>query len=382
MEKSLKILMISSDRKVLEKGSAVSVRMRGYGELVKELHIILLSDTSHGLKTAQLKENVWVYPTNSSIKYLRPIDAARIGKKIIFEKKFIRGQAVITAQDPFECGWVGLKVKKKWRLPLEVQLHTDPFSFHFSGLLNNLRKKMVKRVLSSADNVRVVSERLGSSILGINPHAKISVLPIYVDRKRIEEGHIAFDLRTRYGWHFTILGVSRLTKEKNLGLALEVLALVKKKFPITGLVIVGSGPEERSLKIKVKKLELEGFVEFAGWQDNLASYYKTANVFIQTSLFEGYGLSLVEAGFSGLPVVTTPVGIAKELENGKDAYIYPHDRPDLFAAGIIDLIENNIKREDLIINMKRTLESQLLSKDDYMAKIKANWEDIAKQVKS
>jgi len=129
-----------------------------------------------------------------------------------------------------------------------------------------------------------------------------------------------------------------------------------------------------------KRLKLEDAVAFAGWQNDLASFYKTADAFIQTSLFEGYGLSLVEAGLSALPVITTPVGIAIELAHGKDAYIYPHDHPELFVEGIIALIENNQERKNLKINLQKTLESKLLSREDYMAKIRDGWESIATKV--
>ena len=79
----MKVLMISSDRKVLVPGSAVAERMKEYGALVEELYIVLLSDTSHKLKNTQLSKNVWVYPTNSLIHFLRPLGAVRIGKKIV-----------------------------------------------------------------------------------------------------------------------------------------------------------------------------------------------------------------------------------------------------------------------------------------------------------
>ena len=379
MEKGLKVLMISSDRKILEEGSAVSERMKEYGALVEELHIVLLSDARHGLKDKQLPNNVWVYTTNSSINFLRPIDACRLGKRIVFNSKFVRGKSVITVQDPFECGWVGMRIKKKWRIPLEVQLHTDPFSPYFSGFSNSIRKTIARKVLRNADSVRAVTENLKSRVSSLT-EARIKVLPIYVDRKRIEQAGASFDLHTHYPWHpwrFIMLSVSRLAPEKNLELALAVLALVRKRFPDTGLVIVGSGPEEKVLKLKVKSLKLEGAVEFVGWQDGLSSFYKTADAFIQTSLFEGYGLSLVEAGLSGLPVVTTSVGIALELEHNRDAYIYPPSYPELLAQGVTDLIENSQKRENLRTNLKHTLEHKLLSKADYMAKIKENWEKTA-----
>src|SRR3989338_6524026 len=383
MEKGLKVLMISSDMKILEEGSAVSERMKEYGALVEELHIVLLSDARHGLKDKQLPNNVWVYTTNSSINFLRPIDACRLGKKIVFDSKFVRGKSIITVQDPFECGWVGMRIKRKWRIPLEVQLHTDPFSPYFSGFLNSIRKTIARKVLHHADSIRVVTEGLKSKIskqLKIE-NSKLKILPIYVDKKKIEEGRVAFDLHARYGWHFILLAVSRLSPEKNLGLAIRTLKPVRERFKDTGLVIVGSGQEENHLKALVKKLKLDGAVEFVGWQNDLASFYKTANVFVQTSFFEGYGLSLIEAGLYGLPIITTPVGIAQELEHGKDAFIYPVGNPELFAQGVVDLIENNYKRENLRTNMKHTLEIKLMSRTDYMTQIKDGWVSTAANIK-
>lgn len=382
MEKSLKVLMISSDRKLFEEASAVLERIKEYGNLVEELHIVILSDAKHGLKNKQLSKNVWIYPTNSFFKYLRTLGAARIGKKIVFDNKFVRGQSIVTTQDSFECGWAGLKVKRKWRLPLEVQLHTDPFSPYFSGFLNTIRKIIARTVLAKADSVRVVSESLKSKILNLKSDANISVLPIYIDRKRIEEAKVSFDLHARFGWQFILLAVSRLSPEKNLTFALKVLAGVRTYFPDTGLVIAGSGPEEANLKSFVKKLDIEKNVAFVGWQEDLASYYKTANVFIQTSHFEGYGLSLIEAGLSGLPVITTPVGIGTELEHGKDAYIYTLDNPELFIEGVKDLIEHNHKRENLRINLKHTLETKLLSKENYLKVLKQGWEETSKKIKA
>ena len=386
MEKNLKILMIGSDRNLCVEGSAVSKRIKEYGNLVVELHIIVFATRKHlrllKIENSKLKisNNVWVYPTNSFSRWFYLRDAVTLSKKIVYENKFIRGKSVITTQDPFECGWTGLKIKKWWRLPLEVQLHTDPFSPYFTGFQNRVRQFFARTVLAKADGIRVVSESLKLKAKSLKLEAEISVLPIYVDREKIENSHVTSNLHTRYPWRFILLAVSRLAPEKNLSLVIKILARVREKFPDIGLVIVGSGSEENRLKTLVKRLKLEDAVAFAGWQNDLASFYKTADAFIQTSLFEGYGLSLVEAGLSGLPVITTPVGIAIELAHGKDAYIYPHDHPELFVEGIIALIENNQERKNLKINLQKTLESKLLSREDYMAKIRDGWESIATKV--
>lgn len=382
MENSLKVLMISSDRNILIPGSPVSERMKDYASKVGEMHIVLFSKKNQKLKSLKLSENLWVYPTDSIIRWFYPFDAARIGKKIVFDQKFVRGKSVITTQDPFESGWAGLKIKNKWRLPLEVQLHTDPFSPYFYGLINSIRKILANRVIKHADRIRVVTHTLGDKIAssyGIE-HTKISVLPIFVDKERIQNGQVKFDLRSRFGWQFTLLTVARLTPEKNLSFAINILKKVLEKFHSVGLVIVGSGPMEEALKKQAEKLGLKDKVIFEGWKDDLASYYHTANTYLQTSKFEGYGLSLIEAGLSGLPIVTTPVGIALELENGHDAYVCPEGDINYFRDAIYDLIENNQARENLRINIKNALNSKLLEKDEYLKQLVNGWENTAMKI--
>jgi len=376
----IKVLDIGYDRKTFEQGSAVEARMIEYGKLFEELHLIIFAKKSLGFKEKRIAPNVWVYPTNSISRWFYVFDAARLGKRIVFDKKFVRGESVITAQDPFETGLVGLKIKRKWRIPLHIQLHTDPFSPFFNGFINFLRKRIAHKVLKNTNAVRTVSDSLAKRVeneFSISKN-KIKTLPIYVDRARIENAKVSFDLHARFGWHFILLAVSRLSEEKNLSMALEVLKKLLTFFPNTGLVIVGSGPEENKLKSLSKNLGLDSNVAFVGWQEDIGSYYKTANLFIQTSNFEGYGLSLVEAGISGLPIVTTDVGIAKDLDNGKDAYICPVGDSEYMFKAVYDLVENNSKRENLKLNIMKTLESKLLSKENYMQEYKDMLENASK----
>lgn len=370
--------MISSDRNILVPGSAVAARMKEYGVQVGELHIVLMSDKAHQLKEIELSEKIWVYPTNSMASFLRPLDAAALGKRLVKKKGFVRGASLVTA-DSIEAGWAGLKVKKHWRLPLEVQVHTDIFSLFFAGFQNNVRKFFARKVLANADAVRVVSDELKQKVTPFVKKGRVFVLPIYVDRERIENARLAFDLHARYPWRFIMLAVARLTPEKNLGLAIETLALVHETFPDTGLVIVGEGPERKNLEALAHRLGVAGSVAFAGWQEDLTSYYKSANLFVQTSLFEGYGLSLVEAGLSHLPVVTTAVGVAKEFENGRDLSVV-EPRADLFAVAITDLIEHNEKRAAMGLSLQAALERKLMPKEAYLKALSAAWQETAHRI--
>ena len=377
----LKVLMISSDRKILEEGSAVAKRIKEYGKLVSELHIILMSDSSHGLKEAKLEPNIWVYPTNSPASFLRPLGAANLAKKLILDKDFVRGKSLITA-DSIEAGWAGLKAKDKWRIPLEVQFHTDPFSSNFKGFENHIRRMHAKKVVDNADHIRTVNESLKKTIE--EKYSKsgedISVLPIFIDKEHLDKSKVAFDLHMNFGWNAILLVVARLEPEKNIGMAIEALDLLRKKVLSIGLVIVGSGSDENILRRKVRNLALEDHVSFVGWQKELASYYHGADIFLQTSRYEGYGLSLVEAGITGLPVVTTPVGIANDFENNKELLLCPYDDPVYMAEAVSYLLENPAKRSEISINMKRSLEPKLLSKEAYLEKLIKNWQSVSLKI--
>lgn len=378
----LKVISIGSDRNLFVDGSAVSERIREYGALVDELHIIVFTKHSKEFSIKKLENNIWVYPTDSISRWFYIIDAISLGKKLVFERKFVRGLSLITVQDPFECGYVGLKIKKEWRIPMEVQVHTDPFSPYFKGWLNSIRKTIAKRVIKHADTIRVVSKSVGDKLkekFSLDVES-ISLLPIYIDRERIVSAPISFDLRSRFEWKFILLCVARLSPEKNLELAFQVLAKIRPYFPSVGLVIAGSGPEEARLKARVKQIGISNNVAFVGWQENLASYYRTANVFLQTSYFEGYGMALIEAGLSGLPIVSTPVGIANDFENGKDLFLCPQNDPDYMFKAVYDLLENNQKRETFKLNMKHSLETKLISKEEYLEKMDKAWKNTAKHV--
>ena len=131
--------------------------------------------------------------------------------------------------------------------------------------------------------------------------------------------------------------VSRLQKEKDVGLAIDVFKAVSEAKADVALVIVGDGSERKNLEAKVRNFGLEKKVFFEGWQSDILSYYKTADVYLSTSLYEGYGLSLVEALASGLPVVTTDVGIAGD-------YVLGNINALVCSPGDSECIERALKR--------------------------------------
>ncbi|MFM2357550.1 MAG: hypothetical protein RJA61_287, partial [Candidatus Parcubacteria bacterium] len=250
-----KILSIGSDRGVFREGSAVQKRILKQAEYVEELHVIVFSHffKHRGLKAQKLGSNVWLYPTRSWSKIFYIHNAVKIGKKIVGNFKFINSNSVITSQDPFEAGWAGMRLKMLFKIPLQIQVHTDFLSPHFAHiLLNRVRVRMAFRTLPYADRIRVVSKRIKDSLVESFKISgdKISVLPVFVDIELLRKENLqGIDLHKKYPqFNFIILMASRLTREKNIDLALQAFGRVKKVFPQVGLVIVGSGGERSGLE--------------------------------------------------------------------------------------------------------------------------------------
>lgn len=312
----MKIISIGTDRNIFDPESAVRKRAEEYASLFDELHIIVFAKQNDKFQITNIK-NLFIYPTNSFSKIFYIKYAYKVAKKIIKERGLEISNTVVTTQDPFETGLVGLKLKDTFGFKLHVQVHTDIFSPYFEKLsiLNRIRVKTARKILPVADAVRAVSERVKNSLQKeLKLKSTPSVLPIYVDIQQYEHAEIKTDLKRKYPqFDFIMLVASRLSKEKNILLALTTVKKLIPAYPKLGLVIVGKGPEKEGLIYKARQLGISEHVVFEDWTDDVVSYYKTVDLFLITSWFEGYSMAIIEAVASHCAVVSTDVGIASEV---------------------------------------------------------------------
>ena len=310
----MKVIIIGSDRQIFNLTSTVRQRASDYSDLIDETRIIVFAKKSLGFIANQVSPKLWIYPTNSKLKIFYIFDAIRLARKLKWQADFI------TCQDPFESGLTGWLIRRRQLIKLELQIHTDIGSPYFQrkSLKNKVRYFLAKFLLPKADRIRVVSQRIKNHLisnLGIAKN-KIYVKPIFVNVEKIKNTPITADLHKKYPqFDKIILMASRLTREKNVNLAIKAMHEIIKQKPKTGLIIVGSGSEEQKLKLKTKSYNLEASIIFEPWvsQEVLYSYYKTADLFLLTSMYEGYGMTLIEANVCECPVVSTDVGIAGEI---------------------------------------------------------------------
>ena len=189
-----------------------------------------------------------------------------------------------------------------------------------TSLNNGLIKKMKKRCVDRAKAVTVVSERLKQIMMDIYhvPEQKISVLSMGCDTS-------SFSPRLRNESFFGdgrkhILFVGRLVEVKGVSYLIDAMKSVD-----ADLYIVGSGPDKAKLEEQVHRDALDDKVHFLGARthNQLAEIYASADVCVFPSIkasdgtVEGFGLVIIEAMASGVPVVASKSGgIVDIIEDG------------------------------------------------------------------
>lgn len=329
-------LMLSSDFNLLDRESAAHKRHIDY---LKEQENILVGligrrpNNQKVLSTAHLEANnrlkVFSHNISNPVKmFFGVINDLRSELNEFPRKTGAKNLNItISCQDPFFTGLAGLFLRRKLpQATLLIQLHTDVTSpwYISHNIKNRIRFAMAGFILKRADKIRVVSERIKSGIIkewGIEQD-KIVIDSIKVDLEEFggkADSAATEDLRRKYSkFSKIVLVASRLEPEKDIVTALKAWSRVVKDKHDWGLLIIGDGSQLEELELQAKSLGLDHNVIFEGWTDQLALYYKIVDLFLMTSLYEGYGLTLKEASLSGTKIVTTDVGIASELaKDGK-----------------------------------------------------------------
>lgn len=349
----MNVLMLSIDDRAFEAGSEVRGRLQAYGPLFGSLHVIVF--TRRERHAAAIAPNTWLYPAPAAFHPLAFLRAYRQGVRIL---EAIGRDTVVTSQDAF-TNLVAFALRCRFGLPVQVQIHTDFLTpvFRRESFKNYLRYLIYRWSVRRADCIRVVSERIERSLLSTihYPLPPIAVLPVFVGARKIANTAPAFDLRQKYaGRRPLVLMVGRLTREKNFGLALEIISELVEEFPKLLLVVVGDGPKRKNLESGIMNHGLMANIRIVGWQNDLVPYYQGADALLVTSRYEGYGRMFVEAAAAGLPIVSTDVGIIGELLKPEES-VLTFRTPDDGRAAFRRLLGDHELRVRLRENARRAV---------------------------
>jgi len=131
-----------------------------------------------------------------------------------------------------------------------------------------------------------------------------------------------------------IVTVGSLKAQKNHSLLLQSCA--RLDHPKARLMILGKGSGETTLRKLAADLGIAERVIFAGFHPDPTPFYQTADLFVLSSDYEGFGNVIVEALACGTPVISTdcPSGPAEILDDGKYGRLVPPRDPDSLAEAM------------------------------------------------
>lgn len=346
----MRVLMIGLSDGILRNPLGdVRERHEDYARRVGNLEMIVYSPCGRNLETSRLTSHLTVYPSRSRSPWHFVYDAIKIGCRII-EKDAVD---LITTQDPFSTGLVGYFLKKRYGIPLEVQNHSDfidnriwiaerPYRNWF---LNAIGKLIVRR----ADSLRVINKKEAHKYFDLGvPEKRVQLQPTPVNLARFEKFPLDGEvdkLRKRLGLRENervVLWVGRPVGVKWLSLWLEVVKLVQARCDGVRGVIAGDLKFAPELPACAKRMGLENGVIFTGYvpHEDLPAYFTLADVYLHTSIYEGLGKVMVEAGIAGKAVVSTPTAGAKEVVKNNVTGLIAEAEPQVLANAVTDVLEN------------------------------------------
>ena len=155
-----------------------------------------------------------------------------------------------------------------------------------------------------------------------------------------------------------IIGIGRLTKQKNFDLLINGFNQIKKKYYEYELIIIGEGEKKNEILKLIESHGLEKEIHLLGFKNNVYKYLKRADCFILTSLWEDPGFVLIEAGLSNTTVISSDCknGPREILGNSKNGYLFKNNN-------LNDLLKkfNEFKKEDkaILLSKKLNLKKEL-----------------------
>lgn len=209
-------------------------------------------------------------------------------------------------------GMAAQSISDKFKIPYLVSEHRDlffqlkPFGVPWEKCWTS---PLIQECLLKASLIISPSHSLKEALQRYHP-IKVNVIPHAVDTDFFS---LREEIKDKNFFH--IVSIGRLSPEKNIKMLILAFFELLESDPSSRLTIGGDGPERRNLESLVKSLGIESKVKFLGELSQLKvrDLLHSADLFVLTSLRETFGVVLIEALSSGLPVISTRCGGPEEI---------------------------------------------------------------------
>jgi glycosyltransferase involved in cell wall biosynthesis len=236
------------------------------------------------------------------------------------------------------------------KVPIILSLQEGDSEEYFEKKWGGLIETCWKLLLKKATYLTAISNYLKEKARSMRYHGDVSIVPNGVDVKKFSHP-ISLDERKRIRAEFdlaehdtALITVSRLTSKNGIEDVIKALPLMPRSVKF---LIFGKGELREPLRLLAKERGVTDRVSFRGFvtHKELPKALQASDIFIRTSLSEGFGNSFVEAMAARIPVIATPVGgivdFLKNEETGLFAEV--HNEKSIATAVMRFVHDENLK---------------------------------------
>jgi D-inositol-3-phosphate glycosyltransferase len=258
-----------------------------------------------------------------------------------------------------------IKIARSMKVPSLLTTHLHPSYASHHKMLRSVYDSLVgKGTFRRSTHIITITEIEREDVAKRFdvPKEKMTAIPNGIDLSKFRD--LGYEREGN-----TLLFVGRLSPVKRIDMLLRAVAIVKRKIPDVKLRVIGRDWGVKADLVQLaKELRIDKNVEFLSEIpfESLVEHYNRAKVFVLSSKYEAFGITIMEAIGCHTPVVVTGVGGVPEVVG--DAGIICKEKDESLAKGILELLTDSEKYEVLRKNAERRREL-------------FDWDIIAKDVK-
>ena len=355
---------------------------KSLGKLGCEVHILALNSTTIG----RVVDGVQLHSFSPS---LNPFLSIRVTRDYFFSLISFREvdrlcreykMDIIHGQSPSSYGY-GLQRRRD--IPFVVTLHgtsLGEFASYFDVPISSVNSNIIFGAMGEmlAAFLTNIEYKCADKVIAVSKATAEETVRFYrLPKERVVAIHNGIDLSSftdlrveEENEEHTVLSVGRLSWRKGYKYLIDAMPDILSEYRNARLLLVGEGDQRTPLQQHARKLGIENSVLFLGKvsAERLYSLYHEADVYVQPSLYEPLGITILEAMSMRKPVVATRVGGIPELiTNGAEGILVEPGNSLQLAEAITNVLSDSSCRERFGSNARKRVEREF------------TWETIAKK---
>ena len=297
----------------------------------------------------KVRENDFPYESVeiSNYSFINPVKSGRIKK--LFEKHQVTSVILNLPSDVKIAGVAAKRAGIKkiiYRRGTALPVHNNFFN-------RLLFQRVITHVVTNSRETRNLLLRRNPRMVDTG---KIHVIYNGIDFRDFDQLP-AIPAFNHTGEELILGNAGRFVEQKGHRFLLQVARNLKEKNIPFKILLAGEGKLKEKIRWQVRREGLEGHFHFAGFMEDIKGFMESIDLFLLTSLWEGFGYVIVEAMASRKPVVAFNISSNPEIiDDGQNGFLVPFGDTDRFTDRIIRLYENPGLREEMGQNARRFAE--------------------------